>query len=141
MGLSRFIDPVWDCSSSGQAFLWPPITPSPWGGRRAVVGANAAGNPRLSLSLCVTQDNKTVIRCSSRTPGWQRENEMETLTKKDPPRSLESCNKEEFTGWYETNAPRLCRGEARRSYSNLQLYSSIKMEALMCCNHSLDTFT
>lgn len=55
------------------------------------------------LSVCVTHDNITVILSSSRTPGWQRGNEMATLSKKDPP-ELESCNKEEFTGWYETNA-------------------------------------
>lgn len=57
------------------------------------------------FSVCVTPHNNTVILSSSRTPGQQRGKDMETLTKKDPPPpELESCNKEEFTGWYETNA-------------------------------------
>lgn len=51
--LTCFIDPVGDYFISGQAFLWPPITSSPWGSRHIIVGANAGGNPCLSLSLCV----------------------------------------------------------------------------------------
>lgn len=90
--LSCFIDPVWDWFSSGQAFFWPPITPSPWGCRHIIVGANRESLLKpLSVCVCVTQDNNTVIRSSTRTPGWQRGNEMETLTEKDPPLELEKA--------------------------------------------------
>lgn len=95
------------------------------------------------FSVCVTQDNDTVIPSSSKTPGWQSGNEMETLTKKDPPPLPPGVGKLQQRGiyWLVWDKCRLCQSEAWWSYSNLQLYSSIKMEALLCCNYSFNTFT
>lgn len=136
--LSCFIDLVWDWFS----FLLASNHSVSLGQQTHYCRCESSRGSLLKpFSVCVTHDNITVILSSSRTPGWQRGNEMATLSKKDPPPPGAGKLQQRGIYWLVWDKCRLCRSEAWRSYSNLQLYSSIKMEALLCCNYSFNTFT